>query len=521
MANVKRIIAKIVIDNNIIMTIDNNLLSAEIGALDRGSLTDVVDWGIYANRGSISFIDRDGYFNNININSSQIKNAKVQFYLKKNEEKPLATFDVADLNFDDVTRRVDIELQSHLLTWQNIYTKKSYWYVSKSVRDLALEVFNDLGISLEGTDYNAWHGVILSGVYIPQNTNLWELALKFCQLEMVRIFDNVYGEATVLPNSTTPIVIDVNNAINYKNFDFVSIPNAKIQAVVRNVFKNQVIAETLTQLDILGMLTSATLENSNTYEDENLVVEFSDWKTLSLIEYRTVTITKIFNLSHEVFGVNIGTVANQETTQNGTTTAKHIDAPITDYIITTSSDNKTLTMSFTFTFWTKTKNATTGSVTKETIINKLRFYGYGEYFEDDGSIEENYTTINNISYHSLNSNDLLTTTSSIRNEHRYLYEYILDAVKNKYSNGIECLECECLMNDYADENKEIVLSGNDLDCFKKYDIVIPYTVRQGARQPLRTYADGTPKKFRIIGIQYSYKGFIRQKLQLQEEKYND
>ena len=52
----KRIVVEISKADELIMTIDENMLSCEFGALDRGNITDVTDWGIYANRGFISFI---------------------------------------------------------------------------------------------------------------------------------------------------------------------------------------------------------------------------------------------------------------------------------------------------------------------------------------------------------------------------------------------------------------------------------------------------------------------------------
>ena len=83
MSNNKRLIAEIINGEEVIMTIDDNMSYCEFGALDRGNITDVVNWGIYANRGSISFIDNVGYFNNDNVNSLELKSAVVKFYLAK------------------------------------------------------------------------------------------------------------------------------------------------------------------------------------------------------------------------------------------------------------------------------------------------------------------------------------------------------------------------------------------------------------------------------------------------------
>jgi hypothetical protein len=45
-------------------------------------------------------------------------------------------------------------------------------------------------------------------------------------------------------------------------------------------------------------------------------------------------------------------------------------------------------------------------------------------------------------------------------------------------------------------------------------------MKKGEKVPLRKNEDGTPKKFRIIGISYSYDGLLKQKLSVQEERYD-
>jgi hypothetical protein len=41
-------------------------------------------------------------------------------------------------------------------------------------------------------------------------------------------------------------------------------------------------------------------------------------------------------------------------------------------------------------------------------------------------------------------------------------------------------------------------------------------MRNGFEQPYSTNDDGTPKSFKVMGIEYNYSGFLRQKLHLQE-----
>jgi hypothetical protein len=102
-----------------------------------------------------------------------------------------------------------------------------------------------------------------------------------------------------------------------------------------------------------------------------------------------------------------------------------------------------------------------------------------------------------------------------------LYQHILNEVERRYGNGIECFEFECLFNDYFYENGEEAFNSSDLSQhFNKYDIIIPYVKSIGQVVPLRKNTDGTPKKFRIIGIYYLYDGLLKQKLQVQEERYD-
>ena len=78
-----------------------------------------------------------------------------------------------------------------------------------------------------------------------------------------------------------------------------------------------------------------------------------------------------------------------------------------------------------------------------------------------------------------------------------------------------------MFNDYCDVNGNKVFDTNDLSAhFKKYDVIIPYVMKKGKTVPLRINEDGTPKQFRIIGISYSYDGLLKQKLSIQEDRYD-
>jgi hypothetical protein len=142
-------------------------------------------------------------------------------------------------------------------------------------------------------------------------------------------------------------------------------------------------------------------------------------------------------------------------------------------------------------------------------------------FADDGTIT--VYKKDSIDDTNIQSNDLIQDGSYLFDSTNQLSlgDYILQEVSRRYSHGIECFEIECLFNDYYNENGELVFSKSDLSQhFNKYDVIIPYTVKRGKTVPLRKNSDGTPKKFRIIGISYSYDGLLKQKLSVQEERYD-
>lgn len=510
----KRLIAEIIQNDEVMMTIDDNLLSAEFGALDRGSLTDVVDWGIYVNRGSLSFIDNSGYFNNSNVNSPEIKNAKIRFYLTKNTTELIATFGVADCKFDDETRKVDINIQGNLLSWQNKYTTNYIWYNSlASLPRVTNDVALSANIEIRKTPLDATMGLL----YIPNKSNLWNVMTKVCQVGMHRIYEDADGTPIFSTQfvEKTPIVVDINNIIAFENANYISIPNAEISSINRTgKLTQKTIDSTITNVDVFGVYQTDAFK-----QDTSFSITFSDWQTLLNIKYVTATITKEYSLPFKIFNPVIGVFGMVDDIVAGTTTPKTIT--ITSSNIIVSEDREKAKISFTFRFREQATDLSSpiGALLYDKTVKNIQFYIKAEYFYDNGDYNYNYETIDNNETQKISSNDFLTDISNVNGTK--LPIYILSEVSKKYSKGIECVECECLFNDYYDVDGNLVLDGSQLQHFEKYDIVIPYTVRRGQRVPFRINADGTPKHFRIIGIQYSYDGLLRQKLWLQEEQYND
>ncbi|MEE1049262.1 MAG: hypothetical protein U0M60_17815, partial [Clostridia bacterium] len=141
----------------------------------------------------------------------------------------------------------------------------------------------------------------------------------------------------------------------------------------------------------------------------------------------------------------------------------------------------------------------------------------GNFYTEDG--EKSYGSTSDKST-TLKSNELIQTKSTY--EGKALAQHIIDTVKAKYGNGIECVELEVTPSEYYDDDGiNIINSQGNKPLFEKYDIVTPYVIRNGIEQPYSTKEDGSPKSFKIIGIEYSYQGLLRQKLYLQENTNND
>ena len=506
---VKRLVAEICDSNdNVIMTVDDNLLSAEFGALDRGSITDVVDWGIYANRGRLSFIDNNGYFNDFNANSSEISNATVKFYLAKIATELIATFEVANVVYNNETKQVDIELQSCLLALQNntIYNDIYIWS-SVSIKEVLNYCFKQEINFGDGT--SSLSDMSIYCTYIAAPINLWNIGEKICQISMCRIFDNKYGKPIISNEnlSRSPIIIDTQNVISYTSPDFVKHANFKMDAINRKksltTTEHSTIRFNVYNTDGTMALTSPITVTEIADETYNGVYNCKVSANLSFPH-------KIFEVV--AYGKAIGNFyqslknGNQAYLNNFTVDVSNISSVV-------SSDHTSVLLEFTI------QGAKVIDSDVTTVLTEMEFSFSYKYFYDEGT-KDYSTVLSDYPYKQITTNDLMQTSNRYRNDD-VLADYIVNTTLRRYGKGIECVECECLFNNYYDINGNLVLNGSDLQHFEKYDIVIPYTVKKGQRVPFRTNKDGIPKRFRIIGIQYSYDGLLRQKLWLQEEQYND
>lgn len=93
--------------------------------------------------------------------------------------------------------------------------------------------------------------------------------------------------------------------------------------------------------------------------------------------------------------------------------------------------------------------------------------------------------------------------------------------QKSYANGREIATILCSISDYIDieTNEKIISIDNSTGkmSFNEYDEVIPMVYgSDGKDHPMSYYQDGTPKVFKVLGVNKFYDGAVWQKLSLQE-----
>ena len=526
----KRLIAEIINGEEIVMTIDQNMLSCEFGSLDRGSITDVVNWGIYANRGSISFIDNIGYFNNKNTSFLEVKNYTVKFYLMKSQKSLIATFKIDSVDFDEETREVNIDLVSKIISLQKERTTRSVYPFYRSVLGNLLsdiiDTIPNARISI-GEDSANIKNTFIECPYIGIDT-AWNVLTKICQASMSRLVEAENGDLILTSSfpKRTPIIVEPNNIINIENASFVRIENASIDVTKRDVFENSILDGSQKSFSInrdearrFVSVDGFTVNNKRDYAEGGYYQEYIE----GTLNFKTPY--KIFKVEPDNDSIvnehlQMGTLtANSAITEDKTYSRKSSLCENITVVDESYINAKIRELKVTNRF-TEPESYFQDIHTNGGIF-KFRVYT----FIDDGKTSLFINLDKGKDVEIIQSNDLIQNRSYRGGLGQpvvpSLGEYILDEVKKRYSNGIECFEIECLFNSYYYNDGSIAYPTQDISKhFKKYDVIIPYVMKKGQRVPLRVNADGTPKKFRVIGISYSYDGLLRQKLSVQEERYD-
>lgn len=517
----KRLIAKLFDGDALVLTIDDNLSFAEFGALDRGSLTTVTEWGIYANRGSFSFVDTQGFFNNTSINKIGFLGYTVKFYLAYGSaENIVGTFKVESATLDDETKEVSVECVSRLVDLQKKQLEENYPFDEKNISTIISDCTID-GIIIENDQKNINNTKIYCP-YFPKES-AWDRLNKICQATMCRIYDDENGNPVIsgsFPENLSSIIINPNNILEISSNDFVRVPNLSIEATNRE-------RKTDSRIDgINDVYSIGYAEEDPTYPTDG----FGNETTIggATFSFKMVTLGgepySVWVTYYKTFNLPVKATGSAEMLLREYYQAP--DAPGVGFCLkSTLTSGDDCHLQGTDKLYYKASMVAVnfdGANKYKHRLYKIEVSARADHFVDNGT--ESKEIINDPSYDKLRieSNDLIQSSSYFLNtdgSHTALGDYILQEVDRRYSDGIECFEIECLFNDYYNEEKEKVFSGDDLSQrFKKYDVVYPYVKRAGKIVPLRTSQNGRRKGFRLIGISYYYDGLLRQRLQLQEEK---
>lgn len=142
-------------------------------------------------------------------------------------------------------------------------------------------------------------------------------------------------------------------------------------------------------------------------------------------------------------------------------------------------------------------------------------------FATEYGITENDKQYGESPLFSIDSNELIQTTTYKDMPTQPISQYIYKQIKNNWEQGKETATIKCSIGEYYDDNGNLVIStkNNELPMlFNIKDKVIPYiAVANGGTEPLSKKLNGNPKIFKITQIRPYFDGAFWQELQLQEQ----
>jgi hypothetical protein len=414
--------------------------------------------------------------------------------------------------------------------------KSVYPFYETSLEDLVLllnESFPSSEIHFGSDTSNLSYKVICP--YIGKDT-AWNSMTKICQASMSRITEREDGEPEITSSFPirSPIAIRPNNIIAIKSAGFAIKSNPCIQVTKRKKFVNTVLEGSSQNFSIDWDLSIGTPEilgyqGINISNIETIVGEEGNEyaEDVSIYVNGTVTVKtpyKIFDARSDVSTFKRKYLLNEPSEEYPSANKEtDISFSLCNYPSIDVEQNIVADL--------KKMQAYIG-FQSEAISGSHTSYAYKQLFIQSGTISFPVTTFEDkgeitLCYKKsdspedrIESNDLIQHIAADASDND-IGLHIVEDVYRRYRKGIECFEIECLFNDYYYEAGSLAFDGTDLSQhFKKYDVIIPYVMKNGKSVPLRTNQDGTPKKFRIIGISYSYDGLLRQKLSVQEERYD-
>lgn len=535
-----KLTSKITVGNNVIY-INNNVENISIEALTKADISNIIDYGLYSNKGTLTFFDyKSSFYALQNNNEEDVYKAKVKVYLSSPiSNKLIGTFYIDDFVYNQSNKLVEIQLKDSLLEWQNIPLPKIYPYYTKSLYELIQLILEKAYISEFLYDENALYYLQNLYVYCPflNEETLWSAMTKICQASMCRICLNEQG----IPKIYCDYSIARNNVV-VRSKNILGVPSGI--ATHKNKIKNSVISvkdrikKDSAPVDIslaVNKVSSAVdfiepnfVGGDETRNGDSRIYLPEDYNSSDPVYDAEV----IINLKENTFAINKnigndgirvwGTVyyPNQE----GGEYVKHENILL---IITEKRsmqidrENNNLLLDFSF------KHVGVLPISAVPVIENIRVVAYTQYYYDKEDIPV-YSNPTDFSTEpiNVNSNELMQyenyfDDTIVSGSQIPYYTWFLNEINDKFSKGVACVELDCTVGDYYNPSGTKMLDGSgktkEIDVFEKHDIVIPYMIKNGAEQPYKLKSNGSPATFIVVGVKYSYNGILRQQLLLQEK----
>lgn len=518
----KKLIVKIKNNEEVLISLDGELESVSFGTLDRGDVSNVTDWGSFSNKGEVVFFDNNDLFNKI---VSENPDLDICIYYKDNFiNKKVATFKIDDYNFYKETKKVVISFKDNLIEYQEKIFNKIYEFEEKTAGYIVNNFLSQF------VDMNEFASILLSGInfnipYIEEGT-VWDAINKICQATMTRCFCNEDGKPSIYSDKPQQnrIIIKPKNILSIQNEvskrktvikpsikakDYIKMENKKVAESVKfNWFRLTDYSNNTIFTEIYTGENSSFKIGSNIAKAKavlNLYDNFHSFSETSDITVKKYSLSKTFDGGVELIKEQLKTTEpNMFGNTYEPTSIEKSDVSNGKVEITLTEENAVDWFSGT----------TAGGQVGKYVITDGTINWLGNYFIDNGEVSYGEIEENNL----LQTNELIQKNSNIAGnefgEFIPLGKYIVEKVKEQYGDGIECVVLDVTPSEYYDQKNDRYVSY-----FSRYDIVIPYVLSNGIEVPYRTKEDGTPLEFKVIGIEYYYKGFLRQRLHLQENKY--
>ena len=526
----KKLTAEIQSNGETLIAIDN-VLGISFGALDRGDLTDITNWGVFSNKGELSFIDTTKNFKSI-ISSYYNPNVCI-YYITNSTKKLLATFLIDDYDYNDESKKVTLTLKDSLIDWQQNNIDEYYTFVKKSISDIWGDIYG-AGARATTEALNDMSASMINTSYLNKATK-WSNADKICQATMLRCFCDFDGTpmfSDETPRQLNNIVIKPRNIFSIGNKvgnvkTKIQLPSISAQNITKH--ENEPISDDIpfTLYDVKGKKSVTVDGETKLYIEASWAYDFANVTTLKIVLSGATSVgasvstsvqkpQHFFNYGDVDITVNQAIIYNNYGDIQIRTMSSNPNKQVLSYSpsITVKEYDRYLGVSFQDDEVAEkySQELEALGVVGSYCITKGTINVIGNFFTEDG--ETSYGSQSEKATN-LQSNEIIQTQSTYGEKN--LAQHIIDTVTEKYGNGVECVEMEVTPSEYYDIDGNNIISPNGYKpLFEKYDIVTPYIIKNGIEQPYSTKYDGSAKSFKVIGIEYSYQGLLRQKLYLQE-----